>query len=132
MKNWFGWMVKNPVESAIFIFSLGFGLYFLYFISPFYVAQYASSLSLSIAQRSQEYIFGTFFLATTLPGVVSPFLNSPKWLRWGATLICIDTAFLAVIRIMVYGLVPATWLPLALISLVMVVFSVYLGTKKNS
>lgn len=123
------WIAKNPVEAIIFVFSAGFFLYFLYFISPFYEAQYVTPLSLSLTQRSQEYIFGSLFLVSTTPGIVSPFLKNNRYLKFSATMIMIQSMFLAVLRIMVIGWVPVTWMPLILISLASMILSVYLGTK---
>lgn len=129
MKIGLSWIAKNPVEAIIFVFSAGFFLYFLYFISPFYEAQYVTPLSLSLAQRSQEYIFGSVFLVSAVPGVVSPFLHNNRYLKFSATMVMIQALFLAVIRIMVIGWVPVTWLPLLLISLASLILSVYLGTR---
>lgn len=130
--RWTRNIANKPIEeSLVFIFSLGFFLYFLYFISPLYEAHYVSSLALAIGQRSQEYIFGTFFLATTLPGLVAPFVKNKKWLYRGSTLMFIDTAFLAIVRVLAFGLLPATWLPLVLISMACLIITIYVRANRE-
>lgn len=125
--------VRNPVEMVLFVYSFGLLLFALFLISPFYVANAGSSIWQIVPERAAEMVVGLLFFLVSLPGTIAPFQKKTK--RVATTkkaALCMFSAFLflAILRILIYGWLPATWLPLLMISLTSGGLRLYLEVRR--
>lgn len=132
----FAWLLKvarSPVESIGFIISTGLFFYACYLLSPVYQSSY-TVLAASGLQRGAEFALGFFFLLSSLPGLVSVFippLKKQRTLKLGTFGLFLSFLFLFILRIVVFGFLPLTWLPLLMISLTCGILRLYLEVRLN-
>lgn len=112
------WLIKsvhNPVEMTLFLYSLGLFLFALFLMSPFYVGSPGGSIWPVITGRPAEIGVGLLFLGASLPGLIAPFRPEPNRNRLesrAATMLFLSFLFLGILRILIFGWLPVTWLPL--------------------
>jgi hypothetical protein len=112
--------VRNPVEMAMFIYSLGVFLFALFILSPWYVGSPGGSIWLALHERIAELITGVIFIVVSLPGTMIPFVKKPnreKFAKRSALWLFLCFLFLAILRVLIFGWLPATWIPLIILSL---------------
>jgi hypothetical protein len=124
--------VRNPVEGVIGIFSFGLLFYAVYLVSPWYHAGY--NVATAGLQRNAEYVFGAFMILTAIPGLIAPFVNEFKrgrLLYTATTGVFLSFLFLTILRILLFGFIPFTWLPIIMISLASAYLNVWLKVRKE-
>lgn len=118
----------------MFIFSSGLFGYALYFLSPLYQPTYGTIIPAAGLQHSVEMALGLLFALSALPGVVAPFIRKARRersLKFATFGIFISFLFLTILRTVVFGWLPVTWLPLLLISLSSAYLHVWLKVRKE-
>lgn len=136
-----GWLLnaaRNPVESILFIFSMSLLLYALFVMSPFYspdqgLPPNGSVVADSFPNRLSEFVLGGIFLLFSLPGVVALFLKDGariSCLKLSSFMLFLAYTFLAILRLVIYGPTPVTWLNLLAVSLACGVLRLYLEVRR--
>lgn len=127
-------LFRNPVEGVLWIFSTGLFLYSCYFLSPVYEATYGTIIPAAGLQRGVELALGLFLLLASLPGVVAPFIRKvrrARSLKLGTFSVFLAFLFLTILRIAIFGLVPASWIPMLLICLASAYLHIWLKVRKE-
>lgn len=117
----------------LFVYSLGLFCFSCYILGPWYV-QAGTPLSISLNQRIVEYVVGVIFILSSMPGMMAPVLDNEKRrkaLKLSSVLLFLIFLFLAIIRILITGFIPLTWVPLLLIALTAGGLRLYLGVRKD-
>lgn len=129
----FKWIESHPVEAVIAVFSLGLMVYALFVLSPFYHADLGNSIAASLPARWQEMLLGSFFLSTSIPGLIAPFNRKVPnvFLEWGTMGMFMSFLFLTIVRIALYGWIPFTWLTLLVISVASGILRIYLRSHRQ-
>lgn len=135
--NKVGWLIsaaKKPVEASMFVYSTGLFFLSLFIMSPFYHAAVSSPFSTFYGQRALEFFVAVFFLASSLPGLIVPFVREEKRMRWlkhSTFGIFLSFLFLFVLRVAVAGWIPLIWIYPLLISLSSGVKRLFLEVRKE-
>lgn len=127
-------LFRNPIEGIVFILSTGLFSYAVYLLSPFYVATYATAVSAGLATGGPATALALFFALTTIPGLIAPFMRKERRersLSLASFGIFVSFLFLFILRVIIFGWVPWTWLPLILISLVSGYLHIWLKVRKE-
>lgn len=129
----FLWIESHPVEAVIFVFSFVLFLYAGFVMTPWYHADFGNAVAASLNARWQEMVLASFFVGTSIPGLVAPFHKKiPNvWLEWGTFGLCLSFLFLTLLRLLLYGFIPLTWLALIAISIASGVLRVYLRSHRH-
>lgn len=127
------WLLKaarNPVESVVFIFSTGLFLFSCYMLTPLYAATYV--ISSGFPTRLGELGLGLLFLLASVPGMTSMFYkNQKKVLKLSTFNLFLSFLFLFVLRVLVQGWFPLTWIYPLMISLAHGALRLYLEVSKD-
>jgi uncharacterized membrane protein len=124
-------LFRSPVEGVTFIFSAGLFGYALYVLSPLYVSNYPSAVSEGL-NHGGETALVIFFLLTTLPGLLAPFMRKrERALKLATFSSFVSFLFLFILRVAIFGWLPVIWLPLIMISLASAYLHVYLKVRKE-
>jgi hypothetical protein len=119
--KWLLWATRNPVETATFIISTGLFFFACYLLSPWYSSDVTSPIAVSLSERTQEYAVGVWFLLTALPGLVASVMKGDQkvnMVKLASFLMFVDFTFLAILRLVSIGPIPATWIQLIVIALI--------------
>lgn len=125
--------MRNPVEGIIGIFSTGLFAYAVYLLSPWYEANYTATITAGL-QNEAELALAIFFILSALPGLVAPFIRPARRersLKLATMGVFLSFLFLFILRIVLFGLIPWTWLPLLMISLVSAYLHIWLKVRKE-
>lgn len=125
--------VRNPVEGVIVIFSTGLFAYALYLLSPWYQANYSTAISAGL-QGNAETALAVFFAIATLPGLFAPFMRverRERSLKLATFSVFLSFLFLFILRIVIFGWLPWSWLPLIMISLASGYLHLWLKVRKE-
>jgi hypothetical protein len=127
-------LARHPVETVIFIISLGLFAFAVYMLSPAYEGAFASPIKAGLEGRTQEYIAATVFLITSLFGLVAPIVTdglSVRLFKYGSFFMFLDFLFLTFIRIIVVGWTPWTWEPTLMIAVIGGILRLFLEVKRD-
>lgn len=130
----FKWIESHPVESVIFVISLALTIIALNIIAPWYVisAEAASTVAAEVPGRLPEIGLALFFLITSIPGLIAPFNREVPnvWLEWGTMGLFMSFLFMAILRVVVYGWFPLTWVTILAISISSGLLRLYLRSHR--
>lgn len=128
----FKWIEEHPVEAVVFVFALGLAFFAAFLLSPFYHNGIGNTVAASLPARWQEQGLASFFIVTSIPGLVAPFNKKiPNvWLEWGTMGMFMSFLFLFLLRVTLYGWIPFTWLPLLIISIASGILRIYLRSHR--
>lgn len=127
-------LFRNPVEGVMFIFSSGLFGYAFYFLSPVYQANYGTIIPAASLQQSVEIGLGLFLALSALPGLVAPFIRKTRRersLKFATFGIFLSFLFLTILRLVIFGWFPVSWLPMLLISLASAYLHIWLKVRKE-
>lgn len=111
--HWLRALANNPVESVIFIFSVGLLAFSIYLLAPQDLTDITSPLTDAFSVRNQELLIALIMFLSSIPGLIFPFFGGErrnKMLRLAAFCIFFVFLFLGVLRIMTFGWTPLTWI----------------------
>lgn len=133
MRNKLNWVESHPVEAVVFIFSLCLAMYAGFILSPWYISSTGNLVALAVQARWIEVVLASFFLLTTIPGLIAPFNKKipNKWLEWGSFGMFLSFLFLTVLRIAFYGWIPFLWLTPLAVSLGSAALRIYLRSHRT-
>lgn len=132
----FGWLLiaaRKPVESILFIFSVCLMGYSLYVMSPWYDPGFPTTLTATPPNRVTEFVVASLFLLSSLPGLVAPFVEKPRqlYLKLASFGMFLSFLFLTILRLVIYGPIPVTWVHLIGVSLTCGLLRLYLEVRKD-
>jgi len=128
------WLARHPVETVIFIISLGLFVFSVYMLSPAYMGAFNSPVKAGLDGRTQEYITGIFFFVTSSFGLIAPFVKENlrlRLLKLGSFFMFVNFLFLTILRIITIGWTPWTWEQSLTIAAVCGVLRIFLEVKKD-
>lgn len=124
---------RKPIEVIMFIIAIGLLAYSLLVLSPFYVSDYGNAIAEGFASRGFEVGITLGFMASSIPGIIAPF--NPKipniFMEWGSMGMFLSFLFLTILRVMLYGFMPLTWIHLLTLSLVCGAVRIYLRSHRT-
>ena len=117
MKRVLKHLAAIPVPAIMFVLALGLFLWGAYVVSPWYIGTAPVNYTFD-HQRTYEIVLGAVYMVlggARLYGVAF----KRAWLaEIGPTLVMMGYLFLALLRIVVVGWTPVSWLPLLLLAIV--------------
>lgn len=125
-------VMRSPVEGIVAIFSTGLFAYACYLLGPWYHT--VESTSTAGVTNTVQLIMGTFFAITTLPGLIAPFMRKERRersLKLATFSVFVSFLFLFILRVVYFGWLPWTWLPLLMISVASGYLHVWLKVRKE-
>jgi hypothetical protein len=124
------WVANHPVESITFVFSVTLVISALWIVGPWYIPSADSPIQAAFVRRVVEVSVGGILLICGLPGTIAPFSTKPLGkLKVGTMLVFLCFFFLALLRLLIFGLLPLTWLPILMIALASGILRLHLGTR---
>lgn len=130
----FKWIESHPVEAVIFVISIALTILAVNILGPWYIqVADASTIAQGIPGRLPEQLLGSFFLLTSVPGMIAPFNKKiPNvWLEWGTMGLFMSFLFMGILRVVVYGWVPFTWVTILAVAIVCGLLRIYLRSHRT-
>lgn len=127
-------LARHPVETVIFIISLGLFVFAAYMLSPVYEGAFQSPVKAGLEGRTQEYIVGFAFTVTSLFGLLAPIAKDglrSKLFKLGSFFMFANFLFLTILRIVTIGWTPWTWEPTLMIAVISGVLRLFLEVQKK-
>lgn len=130
----FKWVEAHPVEAVIFVISVALAVLALNILGPWYVhVGDASTIAQGVPGRLPEMLLAGFFLITSVPGMIAPFNKKVPnvWLEWGTMGLFMSFLFMTILRLIVYGAFPFTWVTTLAVATVCGLLRIYLRSHRS-